>query len=569
MLVTYLSTVEKDLMPWSGFLTGFFYLFAVRTFNEEQYLRSEILTYFVCTGLLGISLWWILPEQSAIDGWLWLVFLLTGFCSMFLWYRYTPGIFERSRSRLTKRSGLERIGRTDVRTVSDHLPQHSKEYDPRTYHRAGEFFIGIGQDKQPIYWNGKLPHVAIAGTSGSGKGRKLQDLAAQAVLNGEALVYLDPKNDEWGAHALYSACVEHGKPYYYLSLLPEAPAQINILSGAKVWEIEELFTATLNLADSGKASDHYKNKDRNAAREAAIMACSENLTIAELYGRMSADEFWVEDAPGFLGKLREMSSVDAINAKHSNLSLTDFVANGGGLYVVGSMTLQAVKRAQQMIFVRIQQLATARDRMAGALRTVCVIADEAKYHISRPVLQGLGASRDKGMRVVLAFQSFEDLKDCPADMNPDMVVGGIVENTPCKLIYKIEDPDTADWFSRKSGTILVDDESRVLDHNFALAESTVSERSIRQAEHFYFDSNKLTNLPTGWSVLFGLGLAQACYVSPYRVSKCVAAITPTAVDQSAREAADETVDGNYPLANILNQPAQTKQRSNNGFFSME
>lgn len=479
---------------------------------------------------------------------------------MVLWYRFTPAMFERTRAKFTKRSGLERVGRTDVRTVANDLPQHQEEYDPRKYHRKGDFFIGLGQNNQPIYWGAKLPHVAIAGTSGSGKGRKLQDLAAQSVMNNEALVYLDPKDDEWGAHALYSSCLEHGKQYNYISLLPESPEQINILAGAKAWEIEELFAATLNLADSGKASDHFKNKDRNAAHEAAKMAFSENLTIKELYVRMSADEFWVEDAPGFLGKLREMSGVDAINANNSAISLTDFVANGGGLYVVGSMTLQAVKRAQQMIFVRIQQIATARDRMAGALRTVCVIADEAKYHVSRPVLQGLGASRDKGMRVVLAFQSFSDLKDCPADMNPEMVVAAIVENTPAKLIYKIEDPDTADWFARKSGVILVDDGTRELNNNIALAETVVGERSIRQAEHYYFDSNKLTNLPTGWSVLFGIGLAQACYVSPYRVTKCVEAITP--------KPATQPTQGNTYDTDAPGHPSNSKHHTSNDFFSM-
>jgi len=560
MLPTFLMSTEKALMPWCGALSGFFCVFAVRTYNEQQYLLSEILTYLTGVGLVGISLWWLLPSTLPIDGWIWLACAVVGLICMFLWYRFIPTLFERTRAKFTKHSDLERVGRTDVRTVANALPQHKTEYDPRKYHRSGEFFVGIGQDNKPIYWKGKLPHVAIAGTSGSGKGRKLQDLAAQSIMNGEALVYLDPKDDEWGAHALYSACLEHGKQYNYISLLPESPPQINILDGAKAWEIEELFTATLSLGDNGKGSDHYKNKDRNAAHEAAIMAFADKLTIAELYLRMSADEFWVEDASGFLGKLREMAGVEAINAKSSTQSLTDLVENGGGLYVVGSMTLQAVKRAQQMIFVRVQQIATARDRMAGELRTVCVIADELKYHISRPVLQGLGASRDKGMRVVLAFQSFTDLKDCPADLNPEMVVGAVIENTPLKLIYKIEDPDTADWFARKSGVILVDDETRMLDKNIALAETTESERSIRQTEHYYFDSNKLTNMPTGWSVLFGHGLAQACYVSPYRVTKCVEAITP--------KSATQPTQGNTYDTDTPGHPSNSKHHTSNDFFSM-
>jgi len=527
MMPTFLVNTERALMPWSGFLTGFFCMFAVRTFTEKQYIRSEILSYLTGTGLLGIVLWWYLPDRTPKDGALWVSSLAVGLSCMFVWYRFSPRFFERARIKLTKHSELERPGRTDVRSIADHLPKSQNEYDPRTFHREGDFFMGLDQLSKPLYWKGKLPHLAVVGTSGAGKGRKLQDIAAQSILNSEALVYLDPKGDEFGPHALYTACKENDKPYHYVSLLPDSPAQINILDGAKNWEIEELFTATLNLADSGKGSDHYKAKDRKAAHEAAAMASAENLTMSELYGRMSSDEYWVEEAPGFLDKLREMAGVSALNAKQSTFTLSDVVAHGGGVYVVGSMTLQPVKRGQQMVFVRIQQLATARDRMTGPLRTVCVIADETKYHISRPVLQGLGASRDRGMRVVLAFQSFADLRDCPADLNPEMVVGSVVENTPAKMIYRIEDPNTAEWLARRSGVILVDDGSRVLDKNIALAETASTERSIRQGEHFLFDTNKLTNLTAGYAVLFGQGIAKACYISPYRLEKDVAAITVT------------------------------------------
>lgn len=556
-------------MPASGFMSGLFGIFAVRTFNEQQYLRSEILSYFSGIGLIGITLWWLLPERSASLGMEWVGCLLGGLACVFIWYRFAPSLFDRAKAKLTKRSGVERLGRTDVRTVADHLPQHHNEYDPRQYHRAGEFFMGMDQNNKPIYWTGNLPHIAIAGSSGSGKGRKLQDLAAQSVMNSEALFYLDPKDDEWGAHALYSACAEHSKPYHYLALLPESPAQINILAGAKAWEIEELFSATLSLQDTGKGADFFKAKDRNAAHHASVLAYEENLTISELFSYMSNDEFWQKEAPGFLDKLREMAGVEAINAQESNFSIAEIVANGGGVYVLGSLTLQAVKRAQQMIFVRIQQIATARDRMVGKLRIVCVIADETKYHISRPVLQGLGASRDKGMRVVLAFQSFTDLKDCPADLNHEMVTGAIVENTPCKFIYKLEDPDSSDYFARKSGVILVDDETRQLEKNIALAESTDSQRSIRQTEHFLFDSNKLSNLPMGWSVLFGKGLAQTCYVSPYLVNKCTTAITPIPAKINVTNSKDMLLENDMQLSKDTYIQGKIKRQKDHEFFSME
>jgi type IV secretory pathway TraG/TraD family ATPase VirD4 len=305
-------------------------------------------------------------------------------------------------------------------------------------------------------------------------------------------------------------------------------------------------------------------KNRKAAREAAQIASDQGLTLAEVHRHFLASEYWQEEAPGFIDKLGELAGVAAINASQGAFTLSDMVASGGAVYVVGSMTLTSVLRAQQMIFVRVQQLATARDRLAGPLKTVCVVADEMRFHISKPVIQGLAASRDKGMRVVLAFQSFTDLKDCPASLNPEMVIGAVIENTPAKLIYKLEDPDTADWLQRKSGIIQVDDETKVLNRNVALSETTEGERSVRQAEHFLFDTNKLSNLPPGWGVLFGQGLAQACYVSAVPVKKCREAITPEAAEENT------TAEPSQKSSNSDVEPeTKSKSGSDDDFFTLK
>ncbi|MFZ2972653.1 MAG: type IV secretion system DNA-binding domain-containing protein [Ferribacterium limneticum] len=354
-------------------------------------------------------------------------------------------------------------------------------------------------------------------------------------------------------------------PYHYLRLLPESPAQINIVAGAKQWEIEELLIATMDIGDKGGPSDYYMSKNRKAAREAARIAAEQQLTLAEVYRQLANSDYWQEEAPGFLDKLSELANVAAINAKTGVFSLAEIVQSGGAVYVVGSMTLAAVLRAQQMLFVRIQQLATARDRLAGAQRTVCVIADEMRYHISKPVIQGLAASRDKGMRVILAFQSFADLKDCPSSMTPEMVEGAIIENTRAKLIYRVEDPDTAEWLQRKSGIILVDDEAKVINRNVALAETTEGERTIRQSDHFLFDTNRLTNLPPGWGVLFGQNLAQACYVSPIPTKKCRSAVTPVA---AADQLDESSALVEFPRTSLA-IPQTLAKSINNDFFTLE
>ncbi|WP_426009133.1 conjugative transfer signal peptidase TraF [Enterobacter kobei] len=202
------------------------------------------------------------------------------------------------------------------------------------------------------------------------------------------------------------------------------------------------------------------------------------------------------------------------------MSLKTIMDEGGCCYVIGSMRNSKIIAAQRMILVRLLQLAELRDRIHGTPRPVAIFLDELKYHLSRPALEGLGAARDKGVHIIMAHQSIADLRDCPADLNGDSVVGAVVENAKFKLVYKLQDPDTADWVSRMSGTILVDDETRSTSTNEVLTEVIDDKRQIRQAERYYIDSNMLLNLPPFVSYVFTTThLPRASMISPVLVSK--------------------------------------------------
>lgn len=96
----------------------------------------------------------------------------------------------------------------------------------------------------------------------------------------------------------------------------------------------------------------------------------------------------------------------------------------------------------------------------------------------------------------------------------------LVENAKFKLVYKLQDPDTALWVAKMSGTILVDDESRKAKTNRVLTEVIDDERTIRQAERFYIDSNMLLNLPPFVSYIFtATELPRASLISPLKVKK--------------------------------------------------
>lgn len=432
----------------------------------------------------------------------------------------TPEL-DKMKKKLVKKTQLEREVRTDVRHVKDLLPD-TIHYDPMDYIDLSKgIFIGLDKDKVPQYipvkdW--QKQHADIIGTTGAGKGVASGILLYQSILAGEGVFVLDPKNDEWAPHLYRKACEDAGKPFVLIDL-NKGEYQLNLIENITAEHLEELFVAGFSLAEKGEAADFYRIDDRKAARTAAqFVTKNPGATIRDIYNGEYVQGIG-ETIKAFHGKTEELALLNCINAP-GGFSLSQIFDEGGCCYIIGSMRNSKIITAQRMILVRLFQLAELRDRVVGDLRAIAIFLDELKYHLSKPALEGLGAARDKGIHIIMAHQSIADLRDCPADLNGDAVVGAVVENAKFKLVYKLQDPDTADWVARMSGTILVDDESRKARTNGVLTETIDDERMIRQAERYFIDTNMLQNLPPFVSYIFtATSLPRASLISPLKVKK--------------------------------------------------
>ena len=196
------------------------------------------------------------------------------------------------------------------------------------------------------------------------------------------------------------------------------------------------------------------------------------------------------------------------------LNMASVVNEGGCIYIIGSMDNSRVLMAQKMLLVRLLQIVKKRDRIGGVPRQVCAFLDELKYLLSKKTLEGLGAARDKGLHFVMAHQSLADLRDGPKDLNPDAVVGAIVENCAIRIAYRVQNPDTALWLAKMSGEILVDDETRKIEKNIGGAEILSHDRVIRQSTRHLVDTNMLLNLPERTAVIFGARPPQFGHICP-------------------------------------------------------
>jgi hypothetical protein len=443
---------------------------------------------------------------------------------------------DKLKHKLIKKSSLERNVRTDVRNVKSLLPSTEK-YKPEDYIELDKgVFIGLDEHHQPIYIpvaNWQKQHAAIIGTTGAGKGVATGLLLTQSIMAGEGVFVLDPKDDEWAPHLFRKACEDAGKPFALINLnKPEY--QLNLISGMTADQLEELFIAGFSLAEKGEAADFYRIDDRRAARAAAqLITDNPTATIRDLFNSDYVQSL-SETIKGFFGKIEELALLNAINAV-DGFDLKKIFDEGGCCYVIGSLRNSKVIMTQRMILVRLLQLAETRDRVNSTPRPIAIFLDELKYHLSRPALEGLGAARDKGVHIIMAFQAIDDLRDCPADLNGDAVVGAVVENAKFKLVYRLMNPETAEWVARMSGTILVDDESRTAKTNAFLTEKIDDKRTIRQADRFYIDENMLLNLPDFVSYIFTTShLPRAALISPIKVKKQALVIYSAPVEKQKK-----------------------------------
>ncbi|WP_200551059.1 type IV secretory system conjugative DNA transfer family protein [Kosakonia sp. LAM2021] len=433
---------------------------------------------------------------------------------------FTPEL-DKIKKHLVKKTTLERELRTDVRTVKSLLPE-TLHYDPLDYIDLNKgIFTGMDRENEPMYlplkdW--QKQHADIIGTTGAGKGVATGILLYQSILAGEGVFVMDPKDDEWAPHLYRKACEDAEKSFALIDLRKQT-YQLNLIEDITADELEELFVAGFSLAEKGLESDFYRIDDRKAARMAAQFVSDNPLaTIRDVYNGDYVQGI-AEKIKAFFGKIEELALLNSINSP-KGFSLKQIFDEGGCCYVIGSMRNSKIITAQRMLLVRLYQLAERRDRITDIPRPIAIYLSELKYHLSRPALEGLGAARDKGVHIIMDHQSIADLKDCPADLKGDAVVGAVVENAKFKLVYRVMDPDTAEWVARMSGTILVDDELRKAKTDNMLTETIDSERTIRQAERFFIDSNMILNLPDFVSFIFTTkSLPAASLMSPIKVRK--------------------------------------------------
>ena len=390
------------------------------------------------------------------------------------------------------------------------------QYDPRRYFNESKgVFIGLADGTlKPRYvpWNDyRSTHMQVLGSTGFGKGVATAMFLAQSLEAGEAVVVFDPKNDKFAPNVLYQVAQDCGAPFYLIDLRPGQKSQINIFRDCDAADIEEVLNTAFDMAEKGDITDFYRLFDRKAATDvcAIATAAKRSPTMRDLVAATyQSKQVSIEDkkAIKFQADLEELAKLEAINALEGH-NLAQILSQRAVIYVVGSTRKVQTVRAQKMLLLRLLQIIENRDLRNP--RPVAMMLDELKYLLSTAVLQALGTVRDKGCHIMLAHQAIEDLKDC-GGLEPNAVRGAVVVNTGLKLIYRSSDPDTLEWASDLSGTIVVKQESSHMQQGMFHA----AEGQYRDIERNYITKNEILAMPKQTGMFYGSGLATIVKVSP-------------------------------------------------------
>ncbi len=294
-------------------------------------------------------------------------------------------------------------------------------------------------------------HMAIIGASGTGKTVITTSLLVQAMQAGDACVVIDPKNDEFAPGILAREAQKLNRSFAFIDLRKDV-AQVNVFQGCTRAEAEVLINTALQLENSGDpAVDFYRGEDRDACATLLDNLDQAQFNLREMV-TVGADIDEVTGRQNFWRALKDMARLGAFDSQ-GGPDLAAIIEQGGLIYIVGSVDDLRVQAAQKMLLTRIVQIIKNRDR-SGA-KHVHLFLDEFKYSLGQTSLRALGTIRDQRATVYLAFQSYGDLHDS-GSLPAKAVLGAAKGNTSLKLVFRLEDDETAKELSSLSGKYAVE-----------------------------------------------------------------------------------------------------------------
>ena len=367
-------------------------------------------------------------------------------------------------------------------------------------------------------------HVHILGATGSGKTESvILNFLRQDVARGYGSIILDAKGDD-SFLAELKALVPADKLKVFDLSSATSLGYNPIEAGSPLEGAQRLFSSLT------WSEEYYKSKALSALQrlfQEHFKRTNKNPTLAELAGYLAEPNSYIGmvKTPTYPTKMAEQEYAelsglkDQINSLclgHLAKTLSPETADrinlkdaedGSVIYfrLQSLLSPQAVSTLGKLIINHMSFLAGTSHRGSDASKPrpfVPVYLDEFAAFACPAFADLISKARSAGYALHFSHQSIGDLAEVSKGF-----LNQITDNSATKIILRINDPDSAEFFSRSFGTKLFQKVTqRVTNTKEIDTAETVGEGSSREAHQFRASPDLLKTLPTGvGSVLIAHG----------------------------------------------------------------
>jgi hypothetical protein len=365
------------------------------------------------------------------------------------------------------------------------------------------------------YEDAKSTNWQVVGGTGTGKGRLLQFIASQFIMNNSSCVFFDPKFDDFLPKILSQECDRHNVPFLLIDLEYEK-AHLTLFKNDGFEIIEQSLSAGFMLEFQGNAQDFYKSLEQELVEELSIfIKNNRQLTLPEAINLFLQNEICNDrDVKKLVIELRRLSRVTSINTLRG-IDIQHAIENHTLIYIKCSVDSSRILLLQRILLASVLQYCKYRERIGS--RHVVVILDEFSQLLSNIAIKALSTIRSMNANIIVSHQSVDNLKDCPDNMDSQSIVSAVTENCNIKVTYKVKAPETAQYFAEMSGERPVEESQFDYQVTSSLTQVKKLSKTTKETTSYYFEPNVFKALSKGEAVIFFEGLPQKFYTSPIKL----------------------------------------------------
>lgn len=460
---------------------------------------------------------------------------------------------------------------TDIKTAIENA--RALNFDPRDHYTDGSVLTGLNlAHETPILTEASTffeTHKMVVGATRFGKGITFQSWIEQAAYYGNAVIYIDPKGDEFIPVIMREAAELLGRPYVHLDMNDDGRGTWAPLAGGSLQERKARMVELLGLSTTGSDADHYRITAKvplehvmdhldDIGTSATFDSIGEAINLWEA-GKSALNKTVGDLTDPQLGALFKHRQTLAAMARRRGLAgkqtqkrvrIDDVLMGDAVLYVKGSLDDDDLTAATRLFITEVLQ--AARRLKTRRTSRLSLFVDEVKFLVSETITKGLAVAANTNVDISLAYQNLGDLRT-PADRTLDgnAVVSSVLANCQIKLIFGGTDYETAELVAKSSGTTTLNVAQREDMETDALgAEHYGARRSLQKVEQALIPENDVLTFPPRVACLLAPNqLASVLSVAPLR-SKGTKAVAQRIADRDAAQAAKADASRTAALANL-------------------